>query len=243
MSDILSIGLSGLTASRLRALTSANNLANLNTPGYKAQSADTSSLTGGNGAVTDSFSTSTTMGSLIPTGNPLDLAIVGNGYFQVADNQGNNYYTRDGSFSRNENGQMVNSQGFSLSPEIAIPQNAESVTVGMDGAVTAQVGGQQVGGQTVELGNIQLAQFSNPGGLSRTGGNNLAQTGSSGVAQMGIPGTGGLGTIQSGFVEGSNVDIAREAIALRMEESAFKANAAVIRTADEMQREALDLLM
>lgn len=238
MSDILSIGLSGLTASRLRALVSANNLANVNTPGYKSQSADSSALPGGNGAITDSFSSSNTMGSLIPTGNPLDLSIAGNGYFQVADNQGNHYYTRDGSFTRNENGQMVNSQGFSLSPGIAIPQNAESVTVGMDGSVTARINGQ-----TVSLGNVQIAQFSNPAGLSRMGGNNLAHTGSSGIPQMGTPGTNGLGTILSGYVEGSNVDIAREAVNLRMEETNFRANAAVIRTGDEMQREAIDLLM
>jgi flagellar basal-body rod protein FlgG len=237
MSDILSIGLSGLTSSRLRAMTAANNLANINTPGYKAQSADTSSLAYGNGAAVDRISTLDAMGSLIPTDNPLDLAIAGNGYFQVTDGQGNNYYTRDGSFSRNANGQMVNSQGFSLSPGVDIPQNAESVSVGTDGTVTAQAGGQNVA-----LGAIQLAQFSNPSGLSRGGGNLLSQTGSSGIAQMGAPGTGGLGTIQSGFVEGSNVDIAREAVALRMEENAFKASAALIRAGDEMQRDAIDLI-
>lgn len=237
MSDILSIGLSGLTASRLRSLTAATNLANLNTPGYKAQSVDTSSLASGNGAAVDSVSTFDALGSLIPTGNPLDLAIAGNGYFQVTDGQGNNYYTRDGSFARNENGQMVNSQGYSLSPGIAIPQNAESVSVATDGTVTAQIDGQNA-----NLGAVQLAQFSNPAGLSRVGGNLLSQTGSSGVAQMGAPGAGGFGTIQNGFLEGSNVDIAREAIELRLSESSFKANAAVIRAGDELMREAIDLI-
>jgi flagellar basal-body rod protein FlgG len=235
--DTLAIGLSGLTASRLRGLTSANNLANLNTPGYKEQRANSGSLSNGAGATINSISKTSTNGALIPTGNPLDLAIIGDGHFQVTDVEGNNAFTRDGSFSLNADGQMVNSQGLTLDPGITIPQDAQNVTIASDGAVSAQVNGE-----TVELGNIQIASFSNPQGLSNGGGNLQSQTGSSGIPQMGLPGTEGRGYIQSGFIEGSNVDIARQAIALREEENAFKANAAVIRTADDMTREAIDLI-
>lgn len=237
MSDLLSIGLSGLTASRIRALASANNLANLNTAGYLSQRANTASLAGGNGAAIQSISSSSIPGSFIPTGNPLDLAINGNGFFEVTDGQGNNYYTRDGSFSPRTDGQLVNGQGFVLNPGVAIPANAENVAAGSDGTVSGRVNGQ-----TAEFGNIQLALFSNSGGLSIQGGNLQTATGASGIPQMGAPGEGGRGFLLSGFLEGSNVDIAREAVSLRMEESAFKANAAVIRTGDEMHRETIDLI-
>jgi len=237
MSDLLSIGLSGLTASRIRALASANNLANLNTPGYHSQRASTASLAGGNGAAIQSLSSSSIPGSFIPTGNPLDLAINGNGYFQVTDGQGNNYFTRDGSFSPRAGGQLANGQGFALNPGVTIPVNAENVATGSDGTVSGRVNSQ-----TVEFGTIQLAQFSNPDGLSSQGGNLQTATGASGIPQMGAPGEGGRGFLLSGFLEGSNVDAAREAISLRMEENAFKANAVVIRTGDEMQRETIDLI-
>ncbi len=235
--DTLAIGLSGLTASRLRGLTTANNLANLNTPGYREQRVNSASLSKGAGAVINSISKTSTNGSLIPTDNPLDIAIIGDGHFQLTDGEGNNSYTRDGSFSLNTDGQMVNNQGLILDPGITIPQDAQNVSIESDGTVNAQVNGE-----TVQLGNIQTATFSNPQGLSSDGGNLQSQTGASGIPQMGLPGTEGRGYIQSGFIEGSNVDIARQAIALREVESSFKANAAVIRTADEMTREAIDLI-
>jgi flagellar basal-body rod protein FlgG len=237
MSDIFSIGLSGLQASRLRSLNAANNLSNLNTPGYKAKRVDSVSLSGNSGTAVAGSTQDSTQGPMMPTGNPLDLAIQGEGFFQVTDAQGNSFYTRDGSFSRDSNGQFVNSQGFQLDPAIQVPENAENVSVGSDGTVTATVDGE-----SVEIGTVQLATFSNPDGLSNEGGNLLSQTGASGIPQLGDPGTDGRGIIQSGFVEGSNVDIAREAIALISEENVFKANAAVIKTGDEMQREAIDLI-
>ncbi len=235
--DTLSIGLSGLTTSRLRGLTAANNLANLNTTGYREQRANSASLSNGAGAVINSISKTSTNGPLIPTDNPLDLSIIGDGYFQLTDAQGNNSYTRDGSFSLNSDGQLVNSRGLAINPGIAIPPDAQNISIASDGTVSAQVNGE-----TIQLGGIQIASFSNPQGLSRDGGNSLSQTGASGIAQTGIPGTEGRGYIQTGFIEGSNVDIARQAIALREEENAFKANATIIRTADEMKKEVIDLI-
>ena len=225
-------------ASRNRALASANNLANLNTPGYRAQEANTATGPQGRGAAVDSISFNTLEGSLISTGNPTDLAIQGPGYFTVADGNGNPSYTRDGSFRLSANGTLVNSQGLTLQPPIAIPRDATAVNIGSDGAVHVQL----PGGRTANVGQVQLAHFSNPQGLIRTGGNLLAPTGASGVAQTGAPGTGGLGVLQSGFLESSNVDIAQEMIQLRLEENITRANVAVARTGDEMTRTAIDLL-
>jgi len=237
MADIFSIALTGLNASRNRMLTAANNLANLNTPGYKAQRADSAALPGGNGAATDSVTFSPQTGALVPTNDPLDLAIAGDGYFQVADGAGGMAYTRDGSFRPDANGNLVNSQGMTLSPAITIPANAASVSIGEDGTVTANM----ADGTTANLGQIQVTRFNNPGGLSRQGGNLLTSTAAAGAPQTGAPGTGGRGAILSGYLESSNVDIAEEAIALLNEENMTKANAAVVKTGDEMQKTLLDI--
>ncbi len=238
MANILSTALSGLNASRHRMLTAANNLSNLNTPGYQSQRTNTSTGPNGNSAVTDSISVSSNEGSLTPTDNPLDMAINGQGFFQVSDGAGNNFFTRAGNFSVGQDGTLVNSQGLTLQTGINIPQEAQNIQVGNDGTVSAQM----PDGTTANLGQIELANFSNPQGLSRQGGNLQTQTGASGAPQLGLPGTGGRGFIQSGFLEGSNVDIAQEAINLVHEESMTEANAAVVKTADEMQKTAIDLM-
>ncbi len=237
MIDILSTALSGLNASRWRTSVAANNLANLNTPGYREQQAKSASGPNGQGAVVDSVSISSTPGYLVPTDNPLDMAIEGQGYFQVTDGQGNPSYTRDGSFQLDSDGALVNSKGFRLDPPVFVPAEAENVTIAGDGTISATVDGQ-----SQELGQIQLAKFSNPSGLSRQGGNAATQTGASGIPQTGTPGTEGRGIVHSGFVEGSNVNIAREAINLQVEDKMTKANAAVIRTADEMSQTVIDLI-
>lgn len=237
MFDILSTALSGLNSSRLRSAVAANNLANLNTPGYREQQVDTATGPSGRGSIADSISITSTPGYFVPTDNPLDLAIGGPGYFQVNDGQGNAFYTRDGSFSLDANGAMVDSNGFRLEPPVIVPSDAENVSIAGDGTVTATVNGQNQ-----PLGQIQLAKFSNPAGLSLQGGNRLAQTGASGIPQVGTPGTGGRGIVYSGFVEGSNVSIEREAIDLQMEDKMTKANAAVVRTADDMYQTAIDLI-
>lgn len=235
MVDIMATGLSGLNTSQRRALTHANNLSNINTAGYRAQRANTATLPGG-GSKVDSVTTSTELGRLRQTGNTTDLAIVGQGYFQVADADGNSFYTRDGNFTQDAEGRLVSNEGLVLQPEIQIPQNADNLNIAEDGTVSARIDGQ-----TEELGQIELSNFSNEQGLTREGGNLLLPSGASGIPQTGMPGTEGRGYVMSGYVEGSNVDIAREMVGLREEEANYKANAAVIRTADEMQQEILDL--
>lgn len=237
MTDLISIALTGLQSSQQRSLAAANNLANLNTPAYQAKRLDTVSLTGLNGAMASSVTKSDAQGSLAPTGNPLDVAIMGNGYFQLSDSQGNLQFSRDGSFSLNSNGELVNSQGFKLDPPVRIPENADSVSIDYDGTVTAKVAGV-----TREIGSIQLAVFGNPSGLADQGNNMLTQTGSSGIPRLGDPGRDGRGYLQSGFLEGSNVDIATDSVALLTEESIFKANAAVVKTADALRGVAIDLI-
>lgn len=236
MIDILATSLSGLTSSRQRMMTHANNIANMNTPAFQAQRADTATAPNGNGARVDSVTTSTNLGSLHQTGDPTDLAIVGKGYFQVADSAGNLSYTRDGNFTRNAQGLLATPDGLVLQPEIEIPQNAQKITVSEDGMVSATVNGE-----TQELGQISVSSFTNEEGLLREAGNRLAASGASGMPRPGIPGTEGRGYILSGYQENSNVDITREMISLREEESITKANLAVIKTADEMQQELLKI--
>jgi len=237
MSDLLSIGLSGLTSSRIRALSSANNLANVNTTGFRSQRANTASVNGG-GAQVSSTSANPSGGALRQTGNPTDLAIGGSGFFEVADGEGNTTFSRDGAFRVGADGTLVNSQGLELQPPVNIPAEANSITVGEDGTVNAGF----ADGTTQELGQIQLADFSNPQGLAAQGGNQFAQTGASGIAQRSAPGQNGTGRVLSGFLETSNVDIAREMINLGTEQNLTQANAAVIRTADQMQKSVIDIL-
>ncbi len=238
MADILATALSGLNASKNRTLTAANNLSNANTSGFRSQRTSISTGVDGQGAVTDSVSTDRKQGSLIPTGNAFDLAIVGAGHFQVAEANGNMAYTRAGNFTPGPDGTLVNSSGLTLQPQVTVPDNATSVNIAEDGTVTAQL----ADGTSADLGQIQTADFSNPDGLSRDGGNLLSQTGASGAPQVGFPGTGGRGVIQSGFLESSNVDIVRESINLLNEENMTKANAAVVKTADYMTKSAIDLM-
>lgn len=238
MADPLFTALSGVQASRNRALASANNLANANTPGYRAQRAESASGPGGSGVQTAAVTTLSAPGGLVPTGNPLDLAINGPGFFQVADGEGNVTYTRGGSFAPDANGRLTNPQGMALQPPVEIPQGAVSVSVGADGTVSARM----PDGANAEAGRIETATFSNPAGLSREGGNRLAAAGASGAPQAGQPGTGGRGTIVQGFLEAPNTDTAREMVNLRAEANAAAANVATARTADAMTKTAIDLV-
>ena len=237
MPDPIRAALSGLNASRQRQVVSANNIANARTPGYKASRADTASGPDGRGAQVVATVRDLSEGALEVTGNPLDLTIMGDGFFEVTDGAGQSFYTRDGAFQQNAEGQIVNGQGFELSPGIAVPAGAENINVDYDGTVSATVDGQPVA-----LGQIPVTRFSNPQGLVAEGGDALSQTPTSGVAQPGVAGTGGRGTIMSGVLEGSNVDLAREIVNQLTEEKVFAANAAVIRTSDEMTEEKLDIL-
>jgi flagellar basal-body rod protein FlgG len=237
MPDPLSIALSGLTASRLRALTHANNIANINTPGYKAQRADSATGPSGDMVRISAIGRNQSMGFLRPTDNPMDVAIDGPGFFQVQDAQGNILYTRAGSFQVDAEGNLTTSEGLTLVPPVVIPAGAQ-VSIAPDGTVSAQVGDAP----PEIVGQIQLATFNNPEGLALTANGLAAATPASGPPILGTPGTNGLGRLVPGFLESSNVDIAAELIAQKFETKIYAANAAIVRTVDEMNREVIDLL-
>ena len=227
--------LSGLNNASKRLQNSANNLANVQTSGFKKSDVNSvESKTGGTRV--NSISKVNTQGGLIPTNNPLDLAINGNGFFQVANPNGGTSFTRSGSFNLNGAGQVVDSSGNALIPEINVPAGNNGISVGSNGQGSAQTpAGLEVAGQ------IQLANFNNPSGLSAAGGNLLNESAASGAPVAGNPGEGALGSVLSGFLEGSNVDIAEEMVDQIIAKAAFKANINVIKANDEMIGSLLDI--
>ena len=173
-----------------------------------------------------------TQGDFNQTGNPLDLAIQGAGFFQVQMPNGTIGYTRDGNFSMNQAGVVGDSNGDPLVPAITIPSNATNVTISQYGVVTATLPGQTVSSQ---LGTIQLATFPNPGGLTSLGGNLLQPTSSSGVAITDVPGgSSGMGTLQQGYLENSNVDVVTEFVNMILAQRAYESNSKVVHVADDM---------
>lgn len=231
----------------------SNNLANVNTGGYKkaraefqdmlyqtislagsSSSASTSAPAGiqlGHGARLAAVSRQFTSGSMTPTGARYDLAIEGDGLFRVTLPDGTQAYTRDGKFSLDQNGNLVNLAGYALDPQITIPQNATSVTVAPDGTVSVSLPGQN---QTQEVGQITLVRFVNPGGLNFLGRNLMQPTLASGDAIEGVPGQDGIGTLLQGFTEASNVDVAEEMVNMIIGQRAYEANSKTIRTVDDM---------
>jgi flagellar basal-body rod protein FlgG len=181
-------------------------------------------------------SKSNTQGALIPTGNPLDLAISGKGFFQVTNPNGGTSFTRSGSFKLDGGGNIVDGSGNALVPAVNVPGNNTGISVGANGQISAQVGGQPE-----VLGQIQLANFANPSGLSAAGGSLLNESAGSGAPVVGGPGEGGRGTVLSGFLEGSDVDITEEIVDQIVAKAAFKANINVIKTNDELLGTILDI--
>jgi flagellar basal-body rod protein FlgG len=159
------------------------------------------------------------------------LAITGNGFFQVTMPDGNIGYTRDGAFSKNQDGIIVNASGYPLEPQIAIPQDATSITVAKDGTVSVTQPGQAL---PQEIGQIALVNFINPAGLNHIGGNLVLQTQASGDPIEGQAGMDGLGEIMQGFLEMSNVDVADEMVNMIIGQRAYEANSKTIRTVDDM---------
>jgi flagellar basal-body rod protein FlgG len=244
---------SGMSAQQTNLDTVANNLANSATAGFRQRqvqfqdmiyqnlitpgSADTqqtlsAGLQVGLGTKTSTSEVIMTQGDFNQTNNPLDLAIQGAGFFQVAMPNGTIAYTRAGNFQVNNQGTLVTSAGDPVVPAITIPSNATNVTISQYGVVTATLPGQT---NPAQLGTLQLATFANPGGLSSSGSNLLQQTDSSGNPITDVPGgTSGMGTLQQGYLENSNVDVVGEFVQMILAQRAYESNSKVIHVADDM---------
>lgn len=247
------ISKTGMEAQQLKLDNISHNLANVSTNGYKrenvlfedlihqnlrqvgASTTDQTQLpTGlqvGLGVRPVATTRSFTQGNLLQTGNTLDLAIRGQGFFQITMPDGTTGYSRDGAFQVDNQGQIVTNNGYTLQPGITIPQNAQSVTIGSDGTVSAQLPGQ-TGAQT--LGQIQIANFINPAGLEPRGMNLFTETAASGTPQVGAPESEGLGAVQQGFVETSNVNVVEELVSMIQTQRAYELNSKAISTSDQM---------
>jgi flagellar basal-body rod protein FlgG len=176
-----------------------------------------------------------TQGSMNQTGNPLDMAIQGSGFFQVQQPSGTLAYTRAGSFQLNQTGNVVDINGDALQPQITLPVTAQNITIAQDGTVSYTIAGQTA---TQKAGQIQLATFQNPGGLNSVGNNLYLPTDASGEPQVGVPGGAeGLGTLMQGYTEQSNVDVVGAFVALIQSQRAYEANSRVVKAADEMYQQ------
>lgn len=252
-SAALHIARTGLDAQDTRMRVISNNLANVNTTGFKkdraafetlayqvvtapgaASTAETRYATGlnlGTGVRVQGTARIDTQGSLQTTGNSLDMAIDGDGYFQVQLPGGQLGYTRAGNFARSAEGQLVTSEGYQVLPGITVPQGATAITVGADGTVSATIPGQT---EAAQLGQIQVASFANPGGLQATGDNYLVETAASGAAVVGIAGQDGRGQLRQGMLEGSNVNVVEELVDMIETQRAYEVNSKMISATDEM---------
>lgn len=253
MNQALWIGKTGLDAQQSRLAVVSNNLANVNTTGYKKgravfedllyqnvrqpggqTSQDTqlpSGLTLGTGVRMVATQKLHSQGNLLQTNNPLDVAVQGRGFFQVLMPNGDQAYTRTGEFQVNSDGQMVTSAGYTLQPDITIPDNATSVTIGRDGTVSVALPNNPAPAQ---VGTIQLADFVNPSGLQPVGENLYKETGASGAPQIGTAGQNSLGTTIQGSLESSNVNVVEELVNMIETQRAYEMNSKAISTADRM---------
>ena len=249
----LHVARTGLDAQNTKMQVIANNLANVNTTGFKKDRADFQALTYQQlvaaGAASDAqnkFATGLALGTGVAltgtrridtqgtptaTGNALDLAIEGAGYFQVQRADGSTAYTRAGNFSRTAEGTLVTSDGLTLQPQIQIPEGATSIAVGNDGTVSATLQGQSA---PTELGKIETATFMNPAGLQAVGDNLLLESGASGTPQVGAPGLDGRGSVRQGALEGSNVNVVEELVDMIETQRAYEVNSKMIKATDEM---------
>ncbi|WP_420142139.1 flagellar basal-body rod protein FlgG [Sphingomonas sp.] len=249
----LHVARTGLDAQNAKMRVIANNLANVNTTGFKRDRAQFETLayqaitapgapssdqnkyaTGlnlGSGVEVMGTARIDTQGSMQTTGNALDLAIEGNGFFQVLRPDGSTAYTRDGNFSLSAEGTIVTTDGMPVQPQIQIPDGAQSITIAADGTVSAQLQGQT---EANVIGKLQIARFVNPAGLQAVGGNLLIETGASGAAQAGDAGIDGRGNIRQGNLESSNVNIVEELVDMIETQRAYEINSKMIKATDEM---------
>lgn len=253
MHPALWISKTGLDAQQTQMSVISNNLANVNTNGFKRaravfedllyqtvrqpggqSSQDTELPSGmmmGTGVRASATQKIFSVGGVIQTENPLDFAVNGRGFFQVLRPDGSIAYTRDGQLQMDQSGQLVTSGGFALADGITIPSGAESITVGSDGTVTVKVFGNST---PTNVGTIQLADFVNPAGLQPIGQNLFSATAASGDAQTGSPGTSGMGTLLQGSLESSNVNIVEEMVNMIQTQRAYEMNSKVIASVDSM---------
>ncbi len=244
----------GMNAQQKLVDNTANNLANVNTTGFKRSQADFADLiyvterspgadsaqglqvpTGlqiGSGVRVAGTTKHHTEGVLENTGNQMDVAVEGAGFFQITLPDGSIRYTRDGAFRLNRDGSFVTSDGFLIQPQISIPPDAVSIGIGADGTVSVITSGAP--NTSTPVGQITLTRFVNPAGLSAEGRNLFAETASSGAPQIATPGQNGAGFLRQGFLERSNVDVVAELVNLILAQRAYEFNTRAIRTADEM---------
>jgi flagellar basal-body rod protein FlgG len=250
----LTTAATGMLAQQINVDTIANNIANLNTTGFKRQRAEFQDLlyytmeqmgvsssdanttvpTGvqvGHGVKTGSIYRITQQGNILPTGNRLDLAVSGEGYFTVQMPDGREGYTRAGNFSRNAEGTLVTEDGFTVAPGIVIPEEAVSVSINRSGEVSIQLADAA---EPQVVGQLEFARFVNAAGLEAIGDNLFLATAASGPATLGQPASAGFGTLMQGFLETSNVDAVSEISNLITAQRAYEMNAKVITASDEM---------
>ena len=253
----LHVARTGLDAQSSRMRVIANNLANVNTTGFKRDRAQFETLayqtmtapgapssaenlyaTGlslGSGVQMTGTARVNTQGAMTTTDNALDMAIEGDGYFQVTMPDGRTGYSRAGNFNLSADGQIVTSAGMPVEPAIQVPQGAQSITIGTDGTVSAQLPGQT---EVTQLGQIETASFVNPSGLQALGDNLFAETASSGAPQVGPAGSEGRGAIRQGALESSNVNVVQELVDMIETQRAYEVNSKMIAATDEMLRNA-----
>lgn len=255
MTQALWIAKTGLDAQQTRMAVVSNNLANVNTTGFKQgravfedllyqnvrqsggqTSQDTELPSGmniGTGVRVVATEKLFSQGSILQTDNALDVAIKGRGFFQILTPDGNVSYTRDGTFQRNSQGELVTASGYLVQPSITIPDGAQSITIGTDGVVSVQLAGQTSPSQ---VGTLETVDFINPVGLQPIGENLYIETASSGTAQAGTPGLNGFGAVMQGALEGSNVNVVSELVNMIETQRAYEMNSKAISTNDQMMQ-------
>ena len=255
MPDALNVAKTGLNAQQERMSVISNNLANVNTVGFKRDRANFETLlyqdlrasgaqtsqntqlpTGlaiGTGVRIVSSEKLYSQGNIINTDNSLDMTIEGDGFFQVLMPDGQMGYTRAGNFSKNSTGLLVSSNGYPVEPAITIPPNASSISISRDGIVSVGVPGQAA---PAVVGTLQIASFANNGGLKPVGENLAMATGASGAAVVGTPGAAGLGKILQGSLESSNVNVVEELVNMIETQRAYEVNSKAINAVDSMQK-------
>ncbi|MDB5307473.1 MAG: flgG 3 [Gemmataceae bacterium] len=252
----------GMNAQATLIDNTSNNLANVNTNGFKKGQTDFQDLiyvnqrtpgadvaqglvvpTGlqiGSGARVSGITKIFTQGAMVNTQNPFDIAVQGEGFLQVTLPNGELRYTRDGSLRMNNQGNLVTTDGFLITPQVSIPQTALSTSIGQDGTISVVNAGAQ--NTSTVLGQLTLVRFQNPAGLSAEGHNLFSESASSGAPIIATPGQNGVGFVQQGFLERSNVDVVTELVSLIVAQRAYEFNTRAIRTADNMLASTTDLI-